>query len=255
VPQSDPIAVNEGLFFPGNSDVYRNLVLQGKSLKYPHWGLGDAFGTLLAGLVVSAFAGVIMMALGIDPKHNWPLILSLTLPWLAYVVYPLIAAKYKGNGIRIDLGLELTKPQLRLGILGGLCSLAVAALAAVVSTKLFGPISSTAGDAGQNEHGLVAIVFALLVMTAGPLVEEIVFRGMLLGSLLKREMAPILALVVSSGVFAIAHFEPKRFMILFSAGLVMGEVRRRTGSTAASAITHMVNNAPAAIVLMFGAFS
>jgi len=247
--------VNENLFFPGNSDVHRNLVLQGKILKYPQWGLGDVFGTLLAGLVVSAFAGVIMMVLGIDPMHGWGLILTLTLPWLPYVLYPLLAAKYKGNGLRIDLGLELTKPQLRLGVLGGLCSLAVAALVALVSTKLFGPISSTAGNAGQNEHGLVAIVFALLVMTAGPLVEEIVFRGLLLGALLKREMAPILALVVSSAMFAIAHLEPKRFLILFAAGLVMAEVRRRTGSTAASAIAHMVNNAPAAIVLMLGAFN
>jgi len=231
------------------------LVLQGKILKYPQWGLGDVVGTLLAGIVVSAFAGVIMMALGIDPKHNWALILTLTLPWLAYVLYPLLATKYKGNGLRIDLGLSLTKPQLRLAILGGAGSLVVASVAGLISIKLFGPISSTAGDAGLNEHGVVAIVFALLVMTAGPLVEEIVFRGLLLGSLLKREMAPVLALIVSAGIFSIAHFEPKRLLILFAAGLVMGEVRRRTGSTAASAITHMINNAPAAIALMFGAFN
>lgn len=204
---------------------------------------------------MSAFAGVIMMALGIDPKHNWALILTLTLPWLAYVIYPVLATKYKGNGLRIDLGLSLSKPQLRLAILGGLGSLLVASLAGLISIKLFGPISSAAGNAGLNEHGIVAIVFAILVMTAGPLVEEIVFRGMLLGSLLKREMAPVLALIITSGIFAIAHFEPKRLMILFAAGLVMGEVRRRTGSTAASAITHMINNAPAAIALMFGAFN
>ena len=247
--------VNQGLFFPGNSSDYRAAVLQGRILKYPNWGLGDAAGTLLAGLIVGAFAGVIMMVLRVDPMHGWALILTLTLPWLAYVIYPLIATKYKGNGLRIDLGLSLTPAQLRLGVVGGLCSLLAAGLAGLLSTKLFGPITSTAGVAGSHEHGLVAITFAVLVMTAGPVVEEIVFRGLVLGSLLKREMAPYLALVVSAGIFSIAHFEPKRLLILFAGGLVMGEVRRRTGSTAASAVTHMVNNAPAAIALMFGAFN
>ncbi len=230
-------------------------MLKGKILKYPQWGLGDVAGTLLAGLVVGAFAGVIMMVLRVDPMHGWALILSLTLPWLAYVLYPAMATKYKGNGLRIDLGLSITPAQVRLGIVGGLCSLAAAALAGLLSTKLFGPITSAAGDAGLNEHGLVAITFAVLVMTAGPLVEEIVFRGLLLGSLLKREMAPTLALIVSAGIFSLAHFEPKRLLILFAAGLVMGEVRRRTGSTAASTITHIVNNTPAAITLIIGAFN
>jgi len=254
-PQPDQVAVNQGLLFSGNSDLYRAEVLQGRPLKYPNWGLGDAFGALLAGTVIGAFAGVIMMVAGVDSMHGWALIGTLTLPWLAYVLYPMFATKYKGNVLRIDLGLSLTRPQLRLAIVGGLCSLAAAGLAALLSTKLWGPITSTAGEAGLHEHGLVAIVFGLLVMTAGPLVEEIVFRGLLLGSLLKREMAPFLALAVSAGVFSLAHFEPKRFLILFAAGLVMGEVRRRTGSTAASAISHMINNAPAALALMFGAFN
>jgi len=247
--------VNQGLLFPGNSDLYRILVFKGKILKYPYWGLGDVVGTLLAGLVVGAFAGVIMMVLRVDPMHGWALILTLTLPWLAYVIYPIMTTKYKGNGLRIDLGLSLTPAQLRIGIVGGLGSLLAAGLAALLSTKLFGPITSTAGVAGQHEHGIVAITFAVLVMTAGPLVEEIVFRGLLLGSLLKREMAPHLALVISAGIFSIAHFEPTRLLILFAGGLVMGEVRRRTGSTGASAVSHMINNAPGAIALLVGAFN
>ena len=247
--------VDQGLFFPGSTDAYNTAVLQGKRLKYPQWGLGDAFGTLGASLVVGAFASVIMLAVRVDPMHGSALLLTLTLPWLALVGYPFLSAKYKGNGLKLDFGLTITKPQLRLAIIGGLGSLAAAGTAGLISTKLLGPITSTAGEAGSKEHGLVAVLFALLVMTAGPLVEELVFRGLLLGSLLKREMAPVLAVVTSSAVFAVFHFEPKRMLILFAAGLVMGEVRRRTGSTLASAVTHMVNNAPAAIALIVAAFS
>ena len=240
--------------FPGASDIYRQLVLSGRKLKYPYWGVGDFVGTIVAALVVGAFASVIMLTLRIDAKHGWPLILTLVLPWIPMLAYLAVTTKYKGNGIDIDLGISDAAKHVRIGIAGGIVCLIAAAIAGWVSVKLFGPISSAAGDAGSKEHGVVRIAFALLAMTVGPLVEELVFRGMLLGSLLKRELAPWLAVLVSALAFAIFHFEPKRILILVTAGIVLAVVRLRTGSTGASAIAHAVNNAPAAIALMFGAF-
>lgn len=170
------------------------------------------------------------------------------------VCYPVLATKYKGNGLDIDLGISDAPNHVRTGLAAGVLCLILSGATAWVSVKLFGPISSAAGDAASKEHGLVRIVFAILAMSIGPLVEEIVFRGMLLGSLLKREMAPWLAVLISALAFSAFHFEPKRILILLVAGLVLAGVRIRTGSTGASAIAHAVNNAPAAIALIFGAF-
>jgi len=229
-------------------------VLRGQFIKYPLWGLGDVLGTAIAALVLSAFAGYLLLAFRIDAMHSWALLVTLATPWVAFVGYPYLAAKYKGNGFRIDIGLTITQEQLRLAMVAGVISLAVAAAAGLISEKIFGPISATAFTAGTKETGVAGAVFALLVMSVGPLVEEIAFRGLLLTSLLKREMTPILANLIAAAVFALCHFEPKRIIILFAVGLVFGEVRRRTGSTIACAVTHMINNAPGAIFLLLAAF-
>ena len=242
------------MLFPGASSKYRELVFAGRTLKYPYWGLGDFTGTLIATIVVGAFASVIMLLLRIDPKHGWPLVLTLVLPWIPMFLYPLVATKYKGNGLDVDLAVTDARSHLRIGIAAGVLCLILSGATAWVSVKMFGPISSAAGDAASKEHGLVRVVFAILAMSVGPLVEEIVFRGMLLGSLLKREMAPWLAVLISALAFSAFHFEPKRILILLVGGLVLAAVRLRTGSTGASAIAHAVNNAPAAIALILGAF-
>ena len=167
-----------------------------------------------------------MLAFRIDAMHGWALLVTLVTPWIALVSYPYLATKYKGNGFRIDIGLTITREQLRLAVVAGVLSLGVAAIAGLATEKLLGPISATAITAGAKEKGLVGVIFALLVMSVGPLVEEIAFRGLLLTSLLKREIAPLLANFFAAGIFALCHFEPKRIIILLAIGLVFGEVRR-----------------------------
>ena len=94
------------------------------------------------------------------------------------------------------------------------------------------------------------VVFALLALIGAPIVEEIAFRGMLFGSLTKSHFTPLMASLISSGVFALFHFEPKRFLVLFVVGAVLGEARRRSGSTLASVVAHAINNAPGVLSLL-----
>jgi len=140
---------------------------------------------------------------------------------------------------------------LRLGALAGLASLLIAALSAGITKHFTGPISSTAGTAAEGQHGIVLVVFCLLALFGAPVVEEIAFRGLLFSALTKAHLNQWVALVITSGVFALYHFEPKRFAILFAIGLVVGEVRRRTGSTTAAMVTHFINNAPGVLALLF----
>jgi membrane protease YdiL (CAAX protease family) len=85
-----------------------------------------------------------------------------------------------------------------------------------------------------------------------PVVEEIAFRGLLYTALCKRGTSAHIASLVSALAFAGIHAEPARLVILVALGLVLGEVRRRTGSTAAAIVTHVMNNIPAAVVLLVG---
>jgi membrane protease YdiL (CAAX protease family) len=190
------------------------------------------------------------MTQGIDPENGWGLLIAFSAPWLAMAGWPLIATSIKGNGPKIDLGLIAPRTHLRLGFVAGIVSLAVASLAALVVTQFTGPISSTAGDVGLKQSGIVLILFVLMAMIGAPIVEELAFRGLLFGALLKAHVNEHLVVVITALVFALFHFEPKRFIILFAIGLILGEVRRRTGSTSAAIVAHIVNNTPAAVFIL-----
>lgn len=82
-----------------------------------------------------------------------------------------------------------------------------------------------------------------------PLCEEIFFRGFLFGGLL-RGMRPVVAVVVSALLFAIAHALIGSFAPLLLIGLVLAVVRWRTGSLWPGMAIHLCNNALATILVI-----
>lgn len=214
----------------------------------------DAWVTLGVTVALAAVVATIALADGVDPYNGWGLVASTALPWLGLAGWPLWVVARKGNGARVDLGLQLTRAHLRTAVLAGLLAYVVGLIGAWVTTRVRGDFTSTAGEVGSRQHGLVLVVFALMAAFLAPVVEEIAFRGLLFGALCKRGTNPHIATVVSALVFAAFHAEPTRIGILIGLGLVLGEVRRRTGSTSAAIITHMMNNVPAALYLVVNSF-
>ena len=74
-----------------------------------------------------------------------------------------------------------------------------------------------------------------------PIVEETVFRGLLYGWVAGR-WGTIAAWIVSSVLFAAAHYEPAHVILVLPLGLWFGWLRRRTDSLWPSLVAHMVNN-------------
>lgn len=88
----------------------------------------------------------------------------------------------------------------------------------------------------RNDYGYFAIcLFA-------PLVEEIVFRGAVLQSLLKGMPHPALAITVSAVFFAAVHFNPAQMPHAFLIGLLLGWMYWRTGSILPGVAFHWANN-------------
>ncbi|HEX7735764.1 MAG TPA: type II CAAX endopeptidase family protein [Ktedonobacteraceae bacterium] len=79
-----------------------------------------------------------------------------------------------------------------------------------------------------------------------PFCEELFFRGFVFAGLL-RELSPLWAVIVSAGLFAVAHADPGSFVPLFLIGLGLGFLRWRTGSTWASMSLHILNNLVASV--------
>jgi membrane protease YdiL (CAAX protease family) len=246
-----PLTPSDGASgFPGAPWAFRRAIARGEDLKIPTWGMGDAIISLVGAIGFSLIIGLGLMSQNIDPENGWGLIIAFSAPWLVMAGWPIIATSIKGNGPKIDLGLITSRAHLRLGFLAGLASLLVASVVALIVTQITGPLSSTAGDIGINQSGIVLVVFVLMAMFGAPIVEEIVFRGMLYGALAKARINEHLVVVITALVFALFHFEPKRFFILFVIGIILGEVRRRTGSTSAAIMAHVVNNTPAALFIL-----
>ncbi len=84
------------------------------------------------------------------------------------------------------------------------------------------------------------IVLGLLAGLA-PLVEELVFRGLLYGWLESR-WGSGLAVVVSSLAFAAAHVEPAHVLLVLPLGILFGLLRWRTRSLWPSLVAHVANN-------------
>ena len=84
----------------------------------------------------------------------------------------------------------------------------------------------------------------VLAVVVAPFTEEVVFRGLVLRGLLGR-WSPWAAIILSSVLFALMHFNPAQAPIAFAAGMVLGWVYVRTRSLGLCILGHAMNNASA----------
>ncbi len=98
-----------------------------------------------------------------------------------------------------------------------------------------------------SDTSIALLAFSVAILT--PFAEELLFRGFILGMLMKRYEDTI-AIVISSLIFAIAH-EPIAMGLAFGGGLLYGWVRVRTGSVIPGMMAHAIWNGFITIVVVF----
>ena len=76
----------------------------------------------------------------------------------------------------------------------------------------------------------------------GPIAEEIGFRGVLLGGLLKTRCRPWVAILISAIAFGLLHRFPLAFFGSIVFGIIVGWMYWRTGSIIPGIIAHIANN-------------
>lgn len=93
---------------------------------------------------------------------------------------------------------------------------------------------------------------ALIIMTAiiAPILEEILFRGIVMKGLLNNKVNPISAIIISALVFGIMHFNPWQFAGASLLGLVLGLVYYKTKSLLMPILLHAFNNLVSAILML-----
>ena len=91
------------------------------------------------------------------------------------------------------------------------------------------------------------IIYVICLVITAPLVEELLFRGVIL-SKAKKIMPFYLANIFQSFLFALFHMELMKFIHIFLAGLLYGYITRMYGTIKPVIYMHALNNAVSFIV-------
>lgn len=187
---------------------------------------------LLIGLALLLAAGLLLLL----ARKRWPALWSLATPPGFGFRHPQRAGEY---GIGVALGLATP-------ILGGLL------------TQLLAHGQQVPQDVKQMLVGTapaMQVFFMLTIVAIGPLVEELIFRGVLLSALL-RHMRATWAILLSAAVFALVHLPGLSFLWyalpnLALLGVAAAWLRLRAGSIWPSVVLHGTNNLLAVIAWLF----
>jgi hypothetical protein len=220
-------------------------------------GVG-ALVTILVSLVASRYL-VDWLA-----SYQWPIAVYVTIagligygPVMAYCWWA--SRRWGRRSLRSDSGFFGRWADAGWGPVTWLCCLASQLVLGILVITTGIPFSSNTDgiDTVGGERGYV-IALLVLAVVAAPLVEEIVFRGIVLKSFLSVMRAP-LAIALQAVLFGLAHFDPVRgtgnvglVIVLSGAGAVLGGAAYLFRRIIPSVIAHAIVNAIAMTIALLG---
>jgi membrane protease YdiL (CAAX protease family) len=195
-------------------------------------------------------------------QYGWPIVvyvgISIVLGYGPSVWWCWYATGRWGSGDRRnDLGLRFRWSDLGWGPLVWLTAVVGEALAVAVVTVLGIPLKSNTEGIGELRLDRTYVISILVTaVVAAPIVEETVFRGLILPGLLSR-MPAASAIGLQGALFGMAHIDPARgagniglALILGAVGVVLGGAAyllRRIGPTM---LAHAILNAVVLTVVL-----
>jgi len=195
-------------------------------------------------------------------RYRWPIAIYVVLAgiigYLPLVVIGRVMLARLGSGnARDDVGLRFRTFDLGWGPVTWLASLAAQIVVAIIILTLHIPfVSNTEGVSDLSGNRTYIIAFAVLAVLVAPVVEEIVFRGIILRGLCSR-LAPWLAIGVQGVLFGAAHVDPVRglgniglVIVLSAVGVVLGGAAYLTRRLAPTMIAHALINTLAVVLTL-----
>jgi len=223
------------------------------------WGIPDALVAWVVGFVASmpALAGLEAGAT-IGPART---ALAVVLQNCGIVAALWLISYLKGQG---SLARDFGFPEPRSfvpSVVGTWLALGVAGSIAVnvvlIPIQRLGDIDQNAQEVARtvrHAHGAALVALFVAIVVVAPLVEELLFRGVLLRALQRRATTPV-AVFGSAFLFAVAHVAggADAYALvpgLFLLGLASGVVAVRSGNLTRSVLLHMGFNLLSAVVLV-----
>jgi membrane protease YdiL (CAAX protease family) len=216
-----------------------------------------ALGVLMVSLVVGK---VIVEAL---ITYDWPLLvyiaISVLLSYGPSVAWGVYVRRRWGAGRLVALGWKFRWSDLGWGPLTWLAAVLSQAIMAAAVLIFEIPLSSNidgTGDFDADRAYLIATAVAAVI--AAPIVEELVFRGLVMRGFLSR-MGPVLAIGLQGVLFGVAHVDPVRgtgniglAMVLSAVGVAFGAAAYFTHRLGPTVIAHAIFNAVVLTIVFTG---
>jgi membrane protease YdiL (CAAX protease family) len=208
--------------------------------------------TWVATFVVGQFASLLILAASgeddIDAVPIPTLFAAVAATWVAYLVGLWYASRRSGTGDFVeDYRVRFRLVDLVGVPIGVLTQLVVVPLVYLPLSKIW-PSTFSEDELSQNAENLVdrasgatMVLLVLMVCIGAPIVEELVYRGLLQGSFAAR-FDNVVAWLVASAWFAIIHFRAVEYPGLFTFGLVAGGCLLVTGRLGTPIVAHVAFN-------------
>jgi len=202
--------------------------------------------------IVGQLASVVVIgASGADTVDEIPiptLFLALSMSWAAYVAALWWASQRSGTGDFVDDYRVRFRPLDLVGApIGVLTQLVVVPLVYLPLSRLW-PSTFSEDELANNAERLIdraggaaTILLVLMVCIGAPIVEELVYRGLLQGSFAGR-VNGFVAVLIASVWFAVIHFRPVEYPGLFTFAVVAGVCFLVTGRIGTAVVTHVAFN-------------
>jgi len=212
------------------------------------------FAWLLAYVAALPLQGILISITGHggEKSDSWPIsltVLSVLCLWIPFVVALVVVSRRWGQG---RFGTDF---KVRLGWID-LAGLPIGIASQLLLVPLiYWPLQRIWPDAFSSDeieqrarelwdkaHGGWIVVLVLVVALGAPIIEELVYRGLILQALQSR-LNDWVALIISAAWFALIHLQPVELPGLFAFALVLGICFQRTGRLGMAVMAHIGFNA------------
>ena len=191
-------------------------------------------------LIVASLAGALMQ-MALTKAHasaEMATFFAYTLQFSVTILFALWLCRHSGtNPSFLRFSIRGLDPAVILGgvILLFAVSMVLEPLLALLPEAYLEMVKQSVGSGGWS---------MLTVIVMAPILEEVLFRGIIQGAIV-RQYGSMSGLLIASAIFGVIHLIPQQAINAFFAGMVLGYVYLTTGSLIPGIVIHAINNAVA----------
>jgi membrane protease YdiL (CAAX protease family) len=193
----------------------------------------------------------------------WVVIGGLVGLWIGFLAAVVTASRVRGTGSIVrDFGLRFKWWDLFVGVAAGLAGQFILVEALYlpfehVDRNLSNELGQPAQHLTGGFPGADLAVIAVLTVVVVPVVEELLFRGLVLRGFVRvfrgtgRSLGPVLAVTATGIVFGLAHFELLEFPGLAAFGIVLSVLAYKSRRLGPGIVAHATFNLTAILAIAY----